>query len=123
MARVKHIKVKRNFYYHHGIYIGDNKVIHFNGELFRGKNGAKITMTSLKDFLKGGNLEIVPYKIGIDEVEVLKRANSLLNKGDYSIFFNNCEHFANYCFTGIGISTQVNRYFLNLFKLANFIFP
>lgn len=120
---VKHIKVKRSFYYHHGIYIGKNKVIHFNGELFRGKSGAKITITSLNEFLRGGSLEVVPYKIGIDEVEVLKRANSLLNRGDYSILFNNCEHFANYCFTGVGISKQINKYFLNLLKFANTIFP
>ncbi len=123
MTRVRHIKVKRSFYYHHGIYIGKNKVIHFNGELLRGKANAKITITTLNEFLKGGNLEIVKYKIGINEVEVLKRANSLLNKGDYSILFNNCEHFASYCFTGIGISKQINKYFLKMFKVAHSIYP
>ena len=108
-----HIFVWRYFLYnHHGIYIGNDEVIHFSGEPFKfedSKYVPKITgiveKTNLENFLKGGNLSIQQYgdKIGMIGIYpskteiVLKRANILLENSqfiNYNLFFNNCEHLA-----------------------------
>ena len=59
------IRVNRgNLYYHHGIYIGDNNVIHFSaGEedgLLNSKN-VFVRIDTLDTFLKNGELEIAIY--------------------------------------------------------------
>ena len=48
--------------------------------------------------------------------ETVKRAESQLGKGEeredkYNIIFNNCEHFALWCKTGVKKSSQVQRFF------------
>lgn len=44
-----------------------------------------------------------------DEIEA--RARSRLGNGGYSLVFNNCEHFAVWCATGVSESEQVRRFF------------
>eukprot|EP01080_Neovahlkampfia_damariscottae_P004350 gene4350-7706_t len=123
-----HIFVWRYFLYnHHGIYIGNDEIIHFSGEPFKFQESTyipKITgfveKTNLQKFLKGGNISIQQYgdKIGMigiysSEPEVvLKRANILLKNSkliDYNLFFNNCEHLAIWCKTGYKFSVQINK--------------
>ena len=57
-----HIYVKRKgrFYTHHGIYIGDRKVIHTAGSL-REKVDPEVRETDLFRFLKGGILKRPVY--------------------------------------------------------------
>ena len=43
--------------------------------------------------------------------ETVKRAESQLGKGDYNLVFNNCEHFAVWCKTGVHESSQVQKFF------------
>jgi hypothetical protein len=40
--------------------------------------------------------------------ETVERARSRIGEGSYSLIFNNCEHFAVWCKTGISHSSQVN---------------
>jgi hypothetical protein len=67
MAIGDHLLVKRKkwffSYYHHGIDIGDNKVIHLTGPR---KKDAKVIETSLDEFLNGGVLEVWEYITFID---------------------------------------------------------
>lgn len=42
--------------------------------------------------------------------ETVKRAESQLGKGKYNLVFNNCEHFAVWCKTGVRESSQVQRF-------------
>ena len=42
--------------------------------------------------------------------ETVKRAESQLGEGNYNLVFNNCEHFAVWCKTGVKESTQVQRF-------------
>ena len=42
--------------------------------------------------------------------ETVKRAESQLGKGKYNLVFNNCEHFAVWCKTGVHESSQVQRF-------------
>ncbi|MBQ6971360.1 MAG: lecithin retinol acyltransferase family protein [Synergistaceae bacterium] len=41
--------------------------------------------------------------------ETVRRARSKLGEGGYNLAFNNCEHFAVWCKTGVKESSQVNR--------------
>ena len=43
--------------------------------------------------------------------ETVERAKSQLGEGDYNLVFNNCEHFALWCKTGVKESSQVQNFF------------
>ena len=104
-----HIKVFRigpTPYWHHGIYLGDNSVIHFTGENAE-KSEASIKKTSLEIFCRGSEPEVVEYARSKPAKEVIKTAESLIGNKDYNLIWNNCEHFARYCKTGEKESEQV----------------
>lgn len=114
--RGDHIRTKRTCYYHHGIYVSDREVIHYNS---RGGNSdnlvdAEVIDTTLKEFLRGGECEVRVYtereKRTIRPVEgTVGFARSCIGKGGYDLVFNNCEHFANRCTFGKGKSRQVEK--------------
>jgi hypothetical protein len=111
MARGDHIKVYRSFrlYSHHGIDLGDGTVVHFAGEPFRTRR-ARVVRTDMADFLRGGQARVVHHRKGSLPVDdVVAMAESLLEQGNYSVFHNNCEHFATLCKTGRLKSRQVRR--------------
>jgi len=107
MAKGDHIKVKRLGYYHHGIDIGDRTVVHFTGEPGN-KVNAEVRRTSMLEFLNDGKLEIIKYKKSFPSDAVVLRALSRLEEKGYSLFFNNCEHFASWCKTGENQSEQMD---------------
>jgi hypothetical protein len=106
MAKSDHIKVWRGSYWHHGIDVGDGHVIHFTGGLGHKKN-AVIKKTIIKTFQRGRECLTVRYAQSLVPDVVIERAYSLLGQANYSLFFNNCEHFACYCKTGRKESEQV----------------
>jgi hypothetical protein len=116
--RGDHIKVWRNAYWHHGIDVGHGQVIHLaEGESssrfmrFLSKKSGEVVKTSMEDFLKGGRM----VKGGIrntadplEKEEIAERAESVVgDPSKYNVLFNNCEHFANWCETGVAKSHQV----------------
>lgn len=118
-----HIRVNRGFYYHHGIYIGDDKAIHF-GSLTDELNpdDAVVLETSLEEFLKGGKLEVAEYSEEENKKlkspdEIVSYAKAHLGIKGYDIIKYNCEHFANECIFGEAKSDQVNNIFGLLSKL------
>ena len=120
MARGDHICVKRFLYCHHGIDCGDGSVIHYTGNPWQRKN-ALITRDSLENFAKGAPLRIVTYTPQPAEDEVLQRAEERLNETRYSLLFNNCEHFARYCMTGLPESKQVKTIFKTAFVTSTLV--
>lgn len=107
-----HLKVSRGIYTHHGIYIGDNQIIHYSGFAEAFKKGA-IEQTSLESFLGGvDDFKVVNYPSHqniYSPEEIVHRAQSCLGEDDYNLFFNNCEHFACWCVTGKSRSEQVQE--------------
>ena len=111
------IRVKRKLgYYHYGIYIGHNKVIHYSApeddSIFDNRN-IEIRKGELdKNFLRGDVLEVnIPYSSFYYRFVVCRRAKKLLGvhkfrDQDYDLLKNNCEHFANYCYFGEAVSAQ-----------------
>jgi hypothetical protein len=105
-----HIYVRRLglLYSHHGIYAGEETVIHFKGEE-KEKRNPEVILTELESFLNGGKLRRRNYKKRLPHSESLRKAREHLSEKGYSLPGNNCEHFATYCATGKKKSLQVKR--------------
>ncbi|MBE9063855.1 lecithin retinol acyltransferase family protein [cf. Phormidesmis sp. LEGE 11477] len=96
-------------YEHHGIDRGDGSVIHYS------KQGeAVIKRTTLAAFARGGVVRVKPQPTAFIPSLVIERAESRLGEREYDLFFNNCEHFANWCKTGRRECAQLDDFGLNL---------
>ena len=107
------IRAFRGIYFHYGVYVGADKVVHFcsvgNNELESAT--ADIVETSLLRFSKGDPLSIDTSETPIFERdEIVRRARSVIGtmQGSYNLLSNNCEHFANWCRCGKLVSHQKN---------------
>lgn len=105
-----HIVATRMGYSHHGIYIGNNNVVHYSGFNEFAKKG-KIIKTSLNQFVLNGKLrkyEATEFLRGnqYSDEEIVQRALSRLGEDEYNVVFNNCEHFANWCTHDDDFSSQ-----------------
>lgn len=110
-----HIRVHFKEFYHHGIYIGDDRVIQFGlaSDVFKPACEIKVLESSMADFLKGGFVEVRQYtkserKKLKKPCDIIAYAKSKLGTDGYNILHNNCEHFATECTTGIRESTQID---------------
>jgi NC domain family len=129
-----HIFVDRSvlgvkLYEHHGIYVGEDMVVHYNG-LARGivlekscfeeilsnvvpldkRNIAKVEMTSLEEFASGDVLQVKKHADApFSGQEVALRAKERIGEQKYNLIINNCEHFCNECVFGEHVSEQVQN--------------
>lgn len=147
------VGVGRGSYDHYGVYIGNQRVIHYTSLDSDTSSNNTIMETDFKTFLRGKKeffildvscLEPSKFKkieginvaaavtagvssyflVAIELVsflkkdkkfkyfsneETIKRAKSRLGENQYSLYSNNCEHFAIWCRTGISDSQQVNK--------------
>lgn len=101
-----HLAVRRGKITHHGIYIGNDRVIHYDGKEDYGKN--IIIETSFSEFKQGDPVMVVTHPSGYTPYEIVERAKSRLGEECYGLITNNCEHFATWCVTGKSESSQVN---------------
>ena len=102
------------YYYHHGMYLGNDRVAHFSGDR---KEDAKPQECKLHKFIEGsadGKLFQVKFneKVPMLRVnEILERAERMLqNPSEWPVFDiieNNCESFATWITTGNKCSQQV----------------
>ena len=112
MAKGDRIYVYRNLwqmdglYQHHGIDCGDGTVIHYR------KPSETIERTSMETFARGNRVYVVRYDDGFSYIPdvVVQRAQSRLGERKYNLLFNNCEHFASWCKTGISHSKQIRDF-------------
>ncbi len=109
-----HLKVKRRLYSHHGIYIGNNQVIHYapppgnsigDGISWRQLLGADsvvntIHIAELDEFqYEGIHASIVPYDKPrrYPPLKTVARAESRIGENGYNLWGNNCEQFTRWC--------------------------
>ncbi|MBD1862110.1 MULTISPECIES: lecithin retinol acyltransferase family protein [Trichocoleus] len=88
-----HIYADYGHCFHHGIYCGDDEVIHY-------VNAKRIGKTLLSKFAKTQKIHIKRHRKSFSQTRVVKRAKRRLGERNYNLIFNNCEHFANWCKTG-----------------------
>jgi len=118
-----HLVSSRDVYTHHGLFIGGNKVIHYSG-LAEGLKKGCISVTTLKEFSAGKGYQVVEHLVRVyGPKERIRRAQSRIGEDEYSVIFNNCEHFVNWCFLGFGYSSQVNMVAGNLVCISQRIVP
>ncbi len=103
-------------YEHHGIDCGNNTVIHYR------KPSEVVELTSLKTFARGNKVFLKEYPTGFCFTPdiVVQRAKSRLGEKKYNILFNNCEHFATWCKTGINNSNQIKNFIPLIKKFNNY---
>jgi hypothetical protein len=110
MARGDQIYVPRELfdreglYQHHGIDVGDGTVIHYR------KPSETIERTSLATFARGNPIYRKNYPTAFIPDTVVRRAESRLGEKRYNLLFNNCEHFATWCKTGVSSSQQIRDF-------------
>ena len=116
-------------YENHGIYVGDDMVVHYNG-LARGivfekscfeeilsnvvpldkRNIAKVEMTSLEEFASGDTWQIKEHaNAAFSGQDIALCAKARVGEQKYNLLINNCEHFCNECVFGEHVSEQVQN--------------
>lgn len=100
-------------YKHHGIDCGDETVIHYR------KPSEIIERTPIEVFSRGNPISVVQYPEGFCFLPdiVVNRAYSRLGENKYNFLFNNCEHFATWCKTGISDSKQIREFLPAISKI------
>lgn len=116
-----HLISLRRGYVHHGIYVGAGRVIHYGG-FHRPGDKRPIETVSLECFAGGRGYQLIaeprtPYSAS----QIVLRASSRLGENRYSLFFNNCEHFCEWCIHGIARSKQVRSTLSNPWRLIQLL--
>ncbi len=105
-----HVVTPRRGYTHHGIYVGDGKVVHYRG-LSRGWHAGPVEEVSLAEFARGRPVRVRPHTSArFDRNDVVARARSRIGENCYRILSNNCEHFCEWCVHGTNRSPQVETW-------------
>lgn len=117
-----HLITPRLGYDHHGVYAGRGRVVHYSGLSGFWQCGP-VEEVSLSQFVNGHPVRIVEHlESRYLPEEVVRRARSRLGENDYRLLTNNCEHFCNWCASGISRSAQVERRLqLPFRKLGSFL--
>ncbi|XP_020495396.1 lecithin retinol acyltransferase a [Labrus bergylta] len=131
------LEVPRTLFTHYGIYLGDNRVAHLipdilpvltsdqklissvitNKRLILGcmYRCATVRVDTLEDFAYGSNILVnhmdkMMKNQALPNEDVANRAEKLLGRIQYSLLWNNCEHFVTYCRYGSAASRQTDKF-------------
>jgi hypothetical protein len=105
-----HLLTPRRGYTHHGIYVGEGKVVHYAG-LHRALARGPIEEVSLEEFADGQSILVKNSVAALyPAAAIVERARSRLGENRYRITTNNCEHFCEWCLRGESRSEQVERW-------------
>jgi hypothetical protein len=102
-----HLVTQRRGYAHHGVYVGNGKVVHYAGFCGSAHRGP-VEEVSLARFGAGHAIAVRPHpcpRYASDEV--VRRACSRLGEDNYRLLTNNCEHLCTWCLFGESRSEQV----------------
>ena len=102
-----HLVTPRRGYIHHGLYVGDGRIIHYPG-LVGGLRRRAVEEVSLEEFARGRPVAVrMDSQPRFSGVEAVLRARSRLGENRYHIIRNNCEHFCEWCLNGVSRSRQL----------------
>jgi hypothetical protein len=94
---------------HHGIYVGEGKVIHY-GALVYDIIRKPVEEVTLEQFAGGRPVFVVQHdELPFDVPQIVERARSRLGESQYRLLSNNCEHFVEWCLYDVHRSFQVDR--------------
>jgi hypothetical protein len=102
-----HLVTPRRGYLHHGIYVGNGKVVHYAG-LADGLRRGPVEEVPLARFTRGRPVWAKSHvPSNFESQEVIRRARSRVGEDCYRLWTNNCEHFCEWCLRGEHRSYQV----------------
>jgi hypothetical protein len=105
-----HLVTARRGYCHHGVYVGQSRVVHYSGLSGGIWQCGPVEEVSLSRFAIGHAVQVLEHpRTPYTPEETVRRARSRLGENDYRLFTNNCEHFCNWCISGINYSAQAQR--------------
>jgi lecithin:retinol acyltransferase len=97
-----HVVTPRPAYTHHGIYVGEGRVVHYRGA---------VEEVTVEQFTNGRPLWVgCEHPQGFTREEVVRRARSRIGEHRYRLLTNNCEHFCEWCLWGEHRSLQVDEW-------------
>lgn len=109
-ARGAHLTTTRRGYSHHGVYVGSGRVVHYAGLSGGLWQCGPVEEVSLPRFGRGNAIRIVEHvATAFSPEEIVRRARSRLGENAYRLLTNNCEHFCNWCVSGVSHSAQVHQ--------------
>lgn len=104
-----HVLTPRRGYTHHGIYVGEGRVVQYGG-LSLGLRRGPIEEVTLAQFARGRPIcHRAGRSLWFDRHEVVRRARMRLGENRYNVLTNNCEHFCEWCIRGEHRSYQVDE--------------
>jgi hypothetical protein len=98
-----HLVTPRRGYTHHGLYVGRGRIIHYPGLIGSFRRRA-VEVVSLR----------TDSNPRFDREDVVSRARSRLGENRYHIIRNNCEHFCEWCLSGVSRSRQLESLLVRL---------
>jgi hypothetical protein len=107
LALGAHLTTPRWGFVHHGLYVGNGRVIHYAGFKAWLRRGP-VEEVSLAEFAGGRALQVHTHLAArYSGLAAVRRARSRLGEDRYRFLSNNCEHFVQWCLSGISRSSQV----------------
>ncbi|MBV4420540.1 lecithin retinol acyltransferase family protein [Clostridium tyrobutyricum] len=97
-------------YDHYGVYVGNNRVIHYCSTDGKVAN-TKIQETSISPYFRENNFFVLDLgnSAKFSANQTVKRARSRLGEQSYDLLQNNCEHFSVWTKTGNAKSYQIDK--------------
>jgi hypothetical protein len=117
------IYADRGNYRHFGIYVGNGCAVHYTHKGSVTGLRTQIKETPLGVFARGNDVCVwrISRTDGLScysREETVRRARSMVGVKNYNLLFNNCEHFAFWCKTGVSRSGQVESIFADVVLTA-----
>lgn len=91
-----HLFVQRIGYTHHGIYVGDGRVVHYLRD--------RVSEDSLTTFADGAKIQRKSEDespLSYSQSEAAARARRRVGESDYNLIIRNCENFVRWCRNGL----------------------
>jgi HRAS-like suppressor 3 len=105
-----HLTAPRRTCVHHGVYVGNGRVIHNKWLVFNFTH-CGVCEVSLAEFSLGRPItQQVQVNATFTPEEIVARARSRLGEQSYDLITNNCEHFTRWCLTGVSRSLQIEMW-------------
>ena len=94
-------------YTHHGVYVGDGKVVHY-GALMYDIIRKPVEEVSMEAFAQGRRIyHVLHAESAFCAEDVISRARTRLGEKRYRLLTNNCEHFVEWCLHDVHRSFEV----------------
>ena len=105
-----HLTTPRWGFVHHGLYVGNGRVIHYTGFKAWLRRGP-VEEVTFEQFAGGRPVQVeVRPAARYAGLAAVRRARSRLGENRYRFLSNNCEHFVEWCLSGTSRSAQVEAF-------------